>query len=257
VWSLPTGGIRFEENAPHPGAFLREPGGGSPQGPPSEVSELTSWSFLSGRFLPGVFRFLHRGAALRVASNEDSLGSPQGLFRETIWRYAAVVFSFGRPPQRHPAGDLDSVAFDGLRTRFECSIAAWWQHQETNHDRLLRRLRFCGSVEMKGAGRVSADARRATSAARSRSSDPQQAACRFGNPQVLDVRSLTRPNMPRASVACEGAARESADHPPRRRQRRQSNPEIRGRSRLRTCGNGHFSHVVSVRESKGMGGRRR
>jgi hypothetical protein len=73
-----------------------------------------------------------------------------------------VLSSFGAASQRHPAGDLDSVAFGRLRTRSECSIASRWQHRETNHGRFFRRLRSCGSVEMKGAGRVSADARRAT-----------------------------------------------------------------------------------------------
>jgi hypothetical protein len=93
---------------------------------------------------------------------EDSLGSPRRSLSGDHWRYADVVCSFGSPPQKQPAGDLDSVVFGRLQTRFESSTTSWWQHQETDYDRLLRRFRFCGSVDMKGAGRVSADARRAT-----------------------------------------------------------------------------------------------
>lgn len=60
---------------------------------------------------------------------------------------------------------------------------------------------------------------------------------------------------------CKGTSRwlweRQCGYVPTRRRRRRRNPKIHVRSRLRTRGNGQSSHVVSVRESKDMGGRRR
>lgn len=113
---LPTYGFRLEENVPHPGAFLRVPGRGSSRGSPSEVPALTSRSLPSGRVLAGAFRFFHCGAAPGAPSTEVSFGSPRRSPPGDHWRFAKVVSSFGAASQRHPAGDLDSVAFSRLRT---------------------------------------------------------------------------------------------------------------------------------------------
>jgi len=165
---LPTNGFRLEDGVPHPGAFLRVPGRGSSQGPPPEVPALTSRSFPSGRMLVGVFRSFTAEQPLGPPSTEVSFGSPRRSPSGDRRRFANVVSSFGAAPQRHPAHSGNRLVTStpshsaDCGSEYECSIASWWQHRETNHGRLLRRLRSCGSVEMKGAGRVSADARRAT-----------------------------------------------------------------------------------------------
>jgi hypothetical protein len=107
-------------------------------------------------------------------------------------------------------------------------------------------------------------------AAGSRSSDPPLVVHRFSNPRVLavhqpDVRSPAPPERaprkrgPRRYKPVECALgvqiiRQTGGNTG-------GDPETRAgnriRSRIRTCGNGHFSRVVSVRENKGMGGRRR
>lgn len=162
----------------HPGVFLREPDrcftagsslwrlrsplSGSPSGP-----------------LGGVFWFLLAEQPLGRASTAVSFGRLPGLLREST----GGLTTRDSPPGEHHVVRRKTIRLRHIRQVLDpirVFSSAWWRHRVVPTPPV--RFRFCGPVDKKGTGRVSADARRATVPAGSRSSDPPLVVHRFSTP---------------------------------------------------------------------------
>jgi len=179
-----------------------------------------------------------------------------------------TVCSLGSAPLGRRQEHLDCVIIDGLANRYDGRPrpVATPDGRRTHHTGSGSWLR-----SSRGPGRVSLVLAGPLCPARSRSPDLPTVVHRLGNPLVLAVRVIDsaarfpRVDLPylacQARKSCRGTSKRQRKWHGRRSARPAvtsvSDPEIHERSHLRTRGNGHFSHVVSARESKGMGGRRR
>lgn len=192
----------------------------------------------------GVRRGSPSGALLREAHQAaSSFGSRRLVVRVDGHDSVALDAAFAALPDARDSGPERKAAASGNRgqvwprrdsrppIRFEDIPGV-----RTGNEPTVLWISGQWPVMMKGAGRVNADALRATVSLAEGLRTRGWTTHRFSSPVYLPFYR--------------------ADRPPRGRQRQQGNPQVPYRSRSCTRGHGHFAHVVSGRESKGMGGRR-
>jgi hypothetical protein len=128
----------------------------------AEVSGSTLRSFPSGPLRPGVFGHLVAEQPDGYVSTEVSSGSPpHGLLREPTRRCTGTEFSLGSSPgraHRYPRLRHHRQASDPIRESTRLPVATPGDDPRPTSIR----SRSSSAAEMKGAGRVSADAGRTT-----------------------------------------------------------------------------------------------